>query len=120
MISGLLIIILERTNMIGILKTLGENNGNIRKIFLYLAARIIGRGLLWGNIIAITVCLVQKSTGVLRLNPDTYYLTAIPVEINVSHILIINFGVFAASLLFLLMPSMIIAGISPAKTIKFE
>ncbi|MDR1563255.1 MAG: ABC transporter permease [Dysgonamonadaceae bacterium] len=120
MISGLLIIILERANMIGILKTLGQSSENIRKIFLYLAARIVGKALLWGNLIAITVCIVQKQTGVLHLNPDVYYLTEMPVEINLWYILLINLGVFAATLLALLLPSMLVARISPAKTIRFE
>jgi lipoprotein-releasing system permease protein len=120
MISGLLIIILERANMIGILKTLGQNNTDLRKIFLYVSAHLIGRGLIWGNLLALTVCFLQKYTGFLKLNPDIYYLTEVPVEINIWHILLINIGVFAATLAALIIPSWLVAKISPARTIRFE
>jgi lipoprotein-releasing system permease protein len=120
MISGLLIIILERANMIGILKTLGHSNIGIQKIFLYLAARLIGKGLLFGNIIALAICFIQKYTGILKLNPDVYYLTEVPVEINIMSILLINIGAFVVTLLALILPSMLVANISPAKTVRFE
>lgn len=120
MISGLLIIILERTNMIGILKALGQNNGSLRKVFLYLSVFLIGRGLFWGNIVALSICLIQKYTGVLKMNPETYYLSEVPVDINLWSILLINFGTLLVILLILIGPSYLIAKISPAKTIRFE
>jgi lipoprotein-releasing system permease protein len=120
MISGLLIIILERANMIGTLKALGENNAGIRKIFLYVSAFLIAKGLFWGNLIALAVCFIQKYTGVLKLNPETYYLSEVPVEINWASILLINLGTMAVTLLLLIGPSCLVAGISPAKTIRFE
>jgi lipoprotein-releasing system permease protein len=120
MISGLLIIILENANTIGILKALGQNNAGIRKIFLYVSAFLIGKGLLWGNFIALAICFIQKYTGILKLNPDVYYLSEVPVDINFISILLINFGTFAVTLLLLIGPSYLVAKISPAKTIRFE
>ncbi|MDR2692317.1 MAG: ABC transporter permease [Dysgonamonadaceae bacterium] len=119
MISGLLIIILERANMIGTLKALGENDAGVRKIFLYVSAFLIAKGLFWGNLIALSVCFIQKQTGILKLNPETYYLSEVPVEINWIYILLINLGTLAATLLLLVGPSCLIARISPAETIRF-
>jgi lipoprotein-releasing system permease protein len=120
MISGLLIIILERASMIGTLKALGQNNGQIRRIFLYISARLIARGLLLGNLIAFAVALLQKFTGFFRLDPDVYYLTEMPVDLNFATILAINAGTFIVTLLALVLPSCLVARISPAKTIRFE
>jgi len=120
MISGLLIIILERANMIGVLKALGQNNTSIRKIFLYLSAFLIGKGLLFGNIIAISLCLIQSYFGVLKLNPEVYYLTKVPIDISVPVVFIINLGTLLVTLAMLIGPSYLVAGISPAKTIRFE
>jgi lipoprotein-releasing system permease protein len=120
MISGLLIIILERANMIGILKTLGENNTCIRKIFLYVAAFLIGKGLLWGNAVALSVIFIQQQIGVFKLNPETYYVPEVPVDLNLWYVLLINAGTLVVTLLMLLGPSYLVAKISPAKTIRFE
>ena len=120
MISGLLIIILERTNMIGILKALGQNNTSIRKIFLYLSAFLIGKGLLWGNIIALCLCSIQHFFGILKLNPNDYYLTKVPVDISLPAVLLINLGTLIITLAVLIGPSYLISGISPAKTIRYE
>jgi lipoprotein-releasing system permease protein len=120
MISGLLIIILERANMIGILKALGESNTSIRKIFLYVSAFLIGKGLLWGNAIALAIIFIQKQFGILKLNPETYYVPEVPVDFNILYILLINIGTLIATLLILIGPSYLVAKISPAKTIRFE
>jgi len=120
MISGLLIIILERTNMIGILKAMGENNLGIRKVFLYVSVFLIGKGLLWGNLIALTVCIVQKYTGILKLNPEVYYVSEVPIELNVWAWILINAGTLIVTLFMLVGPSYLVAKISPAKTIRFE
>ncbi|MCL1933342.1 MAG: ABC transporter permease [Candidatus Azobacteroides sp.] len=120
MISGLLIIILERAGMIGILKALGQNNASIRKIFLYLSAFLIGKGLLWGNILALSLCLIQHYFGILKLNPEVYYLTKVPINISIPAVLTINVGALLVILAMLIGPSYVIAGISPAKTIRFE
>lgn len=120
MISGLLIIILERTNMIGILKAVGARDYNIRKIFLYLSSFLILKGLFWGNIIALVICFAQKYLHIIKLNPEVYYTTYVPVDINLWNILIINVGTLIVSLLMMIGPSYLIAKISPAKSIKFE
>lgn len=120
MISGLLIIILERTNMIGILKAVGTRDIKIRKIFLYLSSFLILKGLFWGNIIALILCFAQKYLHIIKLNPDVYYTAYVPVDINLWIILIINAGTLLISLLMMIGPSYLIAKISPAKSIKFE
>jgi lipoprotein-releasing system permease protein len=120
MISGLLIIILEQANMIGILKALGENNTSIRKIFLYISIFLIGKGLLWGNIIALVICFVQKYFGILKLNPETYYVSEVPIDLNILSLFLINAGTLVVTLLMLVGPSYLVAKISPAKTIRFE
>lgn len=120
MISGLLILILERTNMIGILKGLGTTNASVRKIFLYQSAYLTLVGLLWGNLIGLALCLAQKYLGLVSLDPSSYYLDTVPINLNLLHILLLNLGTMAITFLFLLLPSMIIARISPDKSIKFN
>ncbi len=120
MISGLLIIILERTNMIGMLKTLGSKNFSIRKTFLYVASFLILKGMIWGNIIALSILLIQKYFGVIKLNPDNYYVSEMPVDINILYILLINVGTLVLSVVAMIGPSYLIAKISPAKSIRFE
>lgn len=120
MISGLLIIILERTNMIGILKALGENNGSIRKIFLYVSFFLIGKGMLWGNVIGVGLCLIQSCFGVIKLDPSIYYLNAVPVDISLVSLLLLNVGTLLASMLMMLGPSFLITKIDPARSIRFE
>jgi lipoprotein-releasing system permease protein len=120
MVVALLVIILERTQMIGILKSMGANNWSIRKIFLYNASYLIMRGLFWGNLIGISLLLIQKYFGVIQLNPENYYVTQAPVTIDVVTIFLLNVGTIILCLLVLLIPSYIITKISPAKTIRFE
>lgn len=120
MISGLLIIILERTNMIGILKALGENNQSIRKIFLYVSFFLIGKGMLWGNVIGISLCLVQSYFRVITLDPSIYYLDAVPIDLNVVSLVLLNLGTLAAAMLMMLGPSYLITRIDPARSIRFE
>ena len=120
MITALLVLILERTQMIGILKALGTANFSIRKVFLYNASYLIGLGLLWGNLIGIALLLVQKYFKLFPLNPDTYYVTEAPVYIHWDYILLLNIGTFIACLLLLLVPSLIISKISPVKAIRFD
>ena len=117
MISGLLIIILERTNMIGILKALGQNNRSIRKVFLYVSFFLIGRGMLWGNIIALLICLLQSQMHILKLDPSIYYLDAVPVDLNITSWILLNIGTLFISMLMMLGPSYLITKISPAKSI---
>lgn len=120
MIVALLVLILERTQMIGILKSMGSNNWVIRKIFLYNAFYLILRGLFWGNLIGIGLLVVQKQFEIIKLNPESYYVTVAPVDINLFYILLLNLGTIAVCLFVLLVPSYIITKISPAKTIRFE
>ena len=82
MVSGLLIIIIERTSMIGVLKSLGANNLTIRKLFLWLAVFLIGKGMLWGNVIGLAFYFIQKWFGLFRLDPETYYMDTVPVSFN--------------------------------------
>jgi lipoprotein-releasing system permease protein len=120
MISGLLILIMEQANTIGILKALGENNTSIRKIFLYLSAFLIVKGLFWGNMIALAICFIQKYFGILKLNPATYYVSEVPIDLNLLSLILINAGTLLVTLLMLTGPSYLVAKISPAKTIRFE
>lgn len=120
MIVALLVLILERTQMIGILKALGANNWNIRKIFLYNASYLIIRGLLIGNAIAIGLLLIQKYFGLIKLNPENYYVNVAPVDINPLHIILLNLGTILICFLVLLIPSYIITKISPVKAIRFD
>jgi lipoprotein-releasing system permease protein len=120
MISGLLILILERTNMIGILKALGTNNVSVRKIFMYQSAYLTLVGLFWGNLVGLGICLAQKYLNLMPLDPASYYLDTVPINLNPLHLLTLNLGTMLITFLFLLIPSMIIARISPEKSIRFN
>ncbi|MDN3493569.1 ABC transporter permease [Winogradskyella bathintestinalis] len=120
MITALLVLILERTQMIGILKALGSSNWTIRKVFLYNASYLIGLGLLWGNTIGLGLLFAQKYFKLFPLNPDTYYVNNAPVYISWDYIIMLNLGTFIACLLMLLIPSIIISKISPVKAIRFD
>ena len=120
MVVALLVLILERTQMIGMLKALGAPNWSVRKIFLYNAAYLIIKGLLWGNGISIALLLVQKCFGIVKLPPESYYVTVAPVTIDVPAILLINIGTVIVCLSLLLIPSYIITKISPVKALRFE
>jgi len=120
MISTLLILILERTNMIGILKALGAKNISIRKVFLYNAAYIIGIGLFWGNLFGIGLCLLQDYTGLITLDQESYYMDVVPINLNIWNILLVNIGSLILNLLILIIPSYIIAKITPIKAIRFS
>ena len=120
MITALLVLILERTQMIGILKALGNNNWSIRKIFLYNAAFLISKGLLWGNLIGLSLLFIQKYFGIITLNPETYYVKQAPVYLNFIHVVYINLGTLILCLVMLIIPSIIVSKISPVKAIKFD
>lgn len=120
MISGLLIIILERTTMIGVLKALGARNRTIRKTFLWFAAFIIGKGLLIGNIIGIGVILLQHFTGLAKLDPATYYVSTVPVEFNIPIFIVLNIATLLVSVFVLIAPSYLISHIHPAKSMRYE
>ena len=120
MISTLLILILERTNMVGILKALGAGNKLIRNIFLHNAAYLIGKGLLWGNAIGIGLCLIQQKFSIVKLPEESYYINAVPIHLNGWYILWLNLGTLLICLLMQSIPAYIIARISPVKAIRFD
>ncbi len=119
MITALLVLILERTQMIGMLKALGSKNTSIRKIFLYNAGYLILLGLFWGNLIGIGLLLVQQHFGLITLDPETYYVDEAPVYLSAGYIVLLNIGTLVLCLLMLLVPSYIVSKISPARSIKF-
>jgi len=120
MISGLLILILEKTNMIGILKALGSEDITIRRVFLYQAAYLIGKGLLWGNLIGIGLAFLQLKTGIITLDPSSYYIKTVPVNLELFHILLLNAGTMVAIVIMLLVPSQLISRITPVKAIRYD
>ena len=120
MVSGLLIIILERTNMIGLLKALGAKNKVIRSTFLYFAFFIIVRGMIIGNSIAFLLLLIQKYMGVVKLDANIYYVSVVPVQLHLPIIVLINLATVIISILVLIIPSYLIAHIHPSKSIKYE
>ena len=119
MITALLVLILERVQMIGILKALGSNNASIRKVFLYNAAYLILRGLFWGNIIGLGIISIQYFFQVITLDPETYYVAIMPVYLSISSILVLNIGTLVLCFLMLILPSYIITKINPSTAIKF-
>lgn len=120
MITALLILILERTNMIGILKALGANNWTIRKIFLYNAALIIGWGIFWGNFIGLGLCLIQRFTGIITIPEESYYISTVPVDINVGLILTINLITLSICLVCMILPTYLVSTIHPIEAIRFK
>ncbi len=120
MISTLLILIIEKTNMIGILKSLGAQNLSIRKVFLYHAAFIIGRGLLWGNIFGLGLALIQYKFHLFKLPQESYYVPYVPINLDILTVLLLNAGTLLVCVVFLLVPSFVITKISPIKAIRYE
>ncbi|MCF8367895.1 MAG: ABC transporter permease [Bacteroidales bacterium] len=120
MISTLLILILEKTSMIGILKALGTKNMSIQKIFLYNAIYIIGKGLIWGNLIAIGLSLTQLQFGIFKLNQESYYVSEVPINFNLMYLLFVNVGTIVVCALMLIVPTYIVTRIKPIKAIRFR
>lgn len=120
MISGLLIIIIERTSMIGVLKSLGADNRSIRHIFLWFAVFLIGKGMLWGNVIGLVFYFVQQQFGIFQLDPATYYMDTVPVSLTFWHWLLLNVGTLLASVGMLIGPSYLITRIHPAQSMRYE
>lgn len=120
MIMALFIIILERSQLIGILKTLGANNLSIRNIFLRQSSTLIFKGMFWGNLIGIGFCYIQKFTGFIKLDQSTYYVTEVPVDINWLYLLGLNAGVFLTCLLAMMIPSLLVTRIKPVKVLRFD
>ena len=120
MISALIIIILERINMIGTLKALGAVNFSVRKIFIYVAAFLIGRGLLWGNITGIGLVLLQNYFHLIHLDQQSYYIAYVPVNISVFYFILLNLGTLLFCLVMMVLPTLIITKISPLKALRFS
>lgn len=120
MISGLLIIILERTSMIGVLKALGARNGVVRKTFLWFAVFIIGRGMLIGNVVGLGLMALQRFTGFIKLDAATYYVDTVPVEFSILAIILLNVVTLLVSVLVLIGPSYLASMIHPAKSMRYE
>ena len=120
MVVALLVLILERTQLIGMLKALGANNWSVRKISLYNAAHLISRGLLWGNGIAILLLVIQEKFQIIKLNPESYYVSSVPIDINFFYIFLLNIGTILICLLILLIPSYLITKITPIKALNFN
>ena len=118
--SALLVLILVRTNFIGMMKAMGASNWSIRKIFLIQGAFLIGKGMIWGNLIGLSFCFIQSQFGVLSLNPEVYYLSKVPVELNFWHWLFLNIGTLITCVLALIIPSYVITRVNPVKAIKFN
>ena len=120
MISGLLILILERTNMIGILKSVGTGNWTLRKIFLRLSTEIVLRGVIIGNLLGFALCFIQSKFGIVSLDPANYFIETVPINLNLLHLLLLNIGAIIAIFLLMLGPSYLAARISPVKSIGFD
>ncbi|MDD4148943.1 MAG: FtsX-like permease family protein, partial [Bacteroidales bacterium] len=120
MVSGLLVIILERVNMIGVMKSMGARNIQIEKIFIYFAGFLISRGLLLGNIIGIGLCLIQMFTGVITLDPESYYVSQVPINLNIWHLIILNVGTMLTTIIIMVFPSKIISRINPVDSMRFN
>lgn len=120
MITALLILILEKSRMIGLLKALGMNNSMVQQIFLNKAAILIGKGLLWGNVLGVGLCLIQLHFGIFILDETSYYLKYVPINLSITSIIFLNIATFAVCMLILLLPARIISKISPVKAIRFS
>jgi len=120
MMTALLVLVLERTNMIGVLKALGETNHNIRKIFLYHAATIVLKGMFWGNLIGLGFMWLQDKYHFISLNEADYYLSYAPVSFHWAPFLLVNIGTLVLTLIMLLIPSYVVSRISPIKAIQFR
>ena len=120
MVSALLILILNRTKMIGILKAVGANNWMIRKVFIYVATSLIGKGLFWGNLVGIGLCWLQMKYGIVGLDQESYYVSVIPVILDVSSIIYLNLLTLLVSVVFLILPSWIVTRIQPVSAMRFN
>ncbi len=120
MISGLLVLILERVNMIGILKSMGATNVSVRKVFLYFASYLTIKGLLWGNVIGILLCVLQYYFGIIQLDPTSYYVSTVPINLDIVNILLLNAGTLAIIVVMMILPSFIVSKITPANSMRFD
>ncbi|MCF0214090.1 MAG: ABC transporter permease, partial [Muribaculaceae bacterium] len=120
LISSMFVIVLERVRMIGLLKSLGAGNAFVQRIFIAILTRLVIRGLVIGNVIAGLIIVLQKATHILRLDPATYFIDHVAMRISLWEILALNLGVLLMAVLVLILPSRIVCGISPARSLRFE
>lgn len=120
MITGVLINILEKTNQIGLFKAMGATDRQVVSVFTLTAARIIGKGMLWGNLLGFAFCVIQQQTGIISLDPDNYYLTEVPIYFSWSYFVMLNVAVFVVNLLMMLIPGLLISRIKPVDSMKFD
>ena len=120
MITALLILILERTRLIGVLKAIGASDWSVRKVFLYSAMHLILKGLFWGNCIALGFAFLQQQFSIISLDPTIYYMNPVPINFDFTAILLLNLGTLLVCYLILIIPSIIITKITPVKAIRFE
>lgn len=120
MISALIIIILERVNFIGTIKSLGAGNSSVRKIFIYVSVFLIGRGLLWGNLIGVGLCLLQQQFGLLQLDQASYYISRVPIHLSIINLILLNAGTLLVCISMMILPTIIITRISPLKALRFS
>lgn len=120
MITAILILLLDRVRMVGVLKALGMPVKALRKVFVLLSASIVLRGLIWGNVVGLALCLLQKYTGLVRLEESTYFLSSVPISINIIAIVLLNLATFVLLSIFMLIPLLLIGRISPAEIIRYE
>ncbi len=120
MITALFILILEQSQLIGTLKALGSQNWQIRKVFIYHSLYLILKGMFWGNIIGLSLCWIQNQFQILELDKNTYYMSYVPIDLNIAHILVLNIGTFILCWLMLIIPSYLISKINPINAIRFE
>ena len=120
MVAILLILIMERTQMIGLLKAVGARNGQIQRIFVFSGLRLISKGMIWGNVIGIGLCALQYFFKLIPLDPDTYYMDSVPIEWDIPLLLLLNLLVLLLILSILLIPTLVISRINPVKAIRFD
>ncbi|MBN2610255.1 MAG: ABC transporter permease, partial [Bacteroidales bacterium] len=120
MISGLLIMILDRTNMIGVLKAIGTQNQSIQRIFLYQAAYLMVKGLFWGNLIGLSVCWFQDKFRIIKLEQSSYFIDYVPINLDILYLVLLNAGTLVLTMIILQLPAMVISRISPVKTIRYN
>jgi len=120
MVSGLLVLILERSTMIGVLKAMGSPNWSIRKVFIYLSVFLTSRGMIWGNLIGISIIIIQQTFEIIKLDPTSYYVTFVPMNFSLLHLFLLNIGTIVITAVLLIIPSYFVSNISPDKTIRFD
>ncbi len=120
MVSGLLVLILDRARLVGVLKALGADNRQVRKLFLWIGSFLLLRGIIWGNIIGISICLLQRYTGLIKLDQASYYISQVPINLDFVFLLMLNAGTILISIIILLLPGLVVSKLDPIKILRYE